>query len=105
METKAMTRTQLAEFVGAQIKDFIGKEMADLIQKNITESVAPLQRQVTDWGSRILGASQQNATPTVKREQGTAMSRCVRAIAAARKFGYSDAIEVLNMWGYKDIAE
>lgn len=107
-QKKGMTRAQLAEFVSGQIRDYLGKEMAETIQKNITETVAPLQKQVTDWGAKITdgGGNVSQFKPKVL-EPGMALARCVRATAAAKMQGAGPdaAVQILRSWGNTEMAD
>ena len=103
---KGMTRAELAEFVSGQIKGFIGTELATIVRQNIEEAVVPLRERVTSWGEKLAGAGRTPPEP-VKREQGIALARCVRATAAA-KFqgsGPDGAVAILRAWGDHDLAD
>lgn len=100
-EKQTMTRGQLAEFVSGQIKEFVGAELATIVQENIAKAVAPLQKQVTDWGGKIMsGIAPRTETG---REPGLALARCVRAMATAKWSG-QDVQAVLKQWGDHDLA-
>lgn len=104
-----MTQDALKQLIKEQtlplIKDTIGKDVADLVRENI-ESVlrAAKAQKGSDWASKLFGGADPEQP---EYEKGTAFARCLRATAAAKMAGYGPdkAIDILNGWGDKRLAE